>query len=392
MNSYPRVLISTAGYKPALVYGGPTYSISALAEELAKHGSIVTVLTTNANGKQDFQRKNGTSKVIDGVQVIYYRRISGDPTSISPAHTWALMKSIRQYDIVHIQGWWNWVAMASLIICKLYGIPHVLSPRGALSEYTFQTEHTKRTKKWLHRLLFKGMLSRTLLHVTSEEEARKFRHGLPNARIITIPNIVDIPGKWNRHHTIQAPLQILFLGRIDHVKNLELLIHALEKVSFPYTLSIAGDGDPVYIAHLKSLIAHNHQIRFLGPVYDIAKFELLANSDVLALLSHTENFGNVVIEALSQGTAVLISEHVGAADIVEAHNLGWVIQPDQKICIETLNMINLDRNRLDDIRQRGPQVIAAEFNPDALATRYINECYSIVNPKLFQVKETARVE
>jgi glycosyltransferase involved in cell wall biosynthesis len=373
------------------VYGGPTYSVSALAEELARQGNIVTVQTTNANGTNDFQYPSGTSKIINGVRVIYYRRISGDPTSVSPAHTWALMKSIRQFDIVHIQGWWNWVAMMSLIICKIYGVPHVLSPRGALSEYTFQTQHTKRTKKWLHRFLFKGMLTRTLLHVTSSEEARKFREVLPKARIVTIPNIVDIPGKWKRLNVKHEPLQILFLGRIDQVKNLELLIHSLEKVSFPYILSIAGDGDPIYIEHLKNLITHNHQIKFLGPVYDTAKFEFLANSDVLVLLSHTENFGNVVIESLSQGTAVLVSKNVGAADIVEVHDLGWIIQPDLKTCVDTLNIINLDRKRLEDIRQRGPQVIAAEFNPDTLATRYINECYSIVNPNLFQVKETAKV-
>jgi len=387
-----KILIVAAGYKPAIIYGGPTYSISTLSEELAKQGNIVTVLTTNANGKQDFQFKNGTSKVIDGVDVIYYRRISGDPMSISPAHTWALIKCIKQYDLVHIQGWWNWVAIMSLVICKLYRVPRVLSPRGSLSEYTFQTAHSMWIKKWLHRLFFKGMLNRTILHVTSDEEASKFKNVLPGARIITIPNLVQIPEKWNGTIQRDGPLQLVFLGRIDPVKNLELLIQSLQHVSFEYTLTIAGDGDASYVAQLQRLIANHQQMLWVGPVYGSAKFELLAKTDILVLLSHTENFGNVVIEALSQGTAVLLSKHVGSAYIVEEHDLGWVIEPDRKVCIDILNTINRNREQLKDIRSRATQIIQSEFNPTIIADRYINECYSLVIQKFSQPKVSVPIE
>lgn len=382
----------SAGYKPSWIYGGPTISVSALSETLQDNNVDVTVLTTNANGKHDFAYTNGQLKIVEGVQVFYYRRLIGDPISFSPAHTWGLIKRVKQYDLVHIHGWWNWVAIMALFICKLYQVPHVLSPRGALSEYTFRTKHTMRKKNWLHKLLFKGMLNRTLLHVTSEEEARKFKNAVPKAKIITIPNIVSIPEKWNKTDAKRDTLQLIFLGRLDQVKNLELLIECLKEVAFSYTLTIAGEGDPDYAAQLQNLIGDYHQIRFIGPVYDSAKFEILAKADLLVLLSHTENFGNVVIESLSQGTAVLLSKHVGASDFVLDHDLGWVIEPDKRVCINTLERINKERERLIDIRLRAPQIIQAEYNPFIMASRYINECYSLVNKKFITHNETSPIE
>jgi glycosyltransferase involved in cell wall biosynthesis len=381
MKGHLKVLIVSAGYKPAFIYGGPTYSISALAESLTSQGNDITVMTTNANGKHDFPYKNGTTALIDGVHTIYYRRITGDPTSVSFTHTRALIRSIRQYDLVHIQGWWNWVAMISLIVCKHYKVPHLLSPRGALSEYTFKTERTSVIKKWIHQLFFKGMLSKTLLHVTSHEEERKFRKVLPRAKVVVVPNIVPLPEQVTRTTPGNGPLQLVFLGRIDQVKNLELLLDTLKEVSFRCHLSIAGTGDPDYIAQLKARTGGNPHITWLGQVTGNAKFELLANSDILVLLSHTENFGNVVIEALSQGTAVLLSNHVGAAEMVSTYNLGWVIPSAKNICIDTLHQININRDQLKDIRERAPQVIQSEFNPSVMAERYMTECYHLVHPK-----------
>jgi glycosyltransferase involved in cell wall biosynthesis len=386
-----KVLIVVAGYKPAVVYGGPIYSVSALCEELGRSGVEVAVLTTNANGKHDFEYTNLTSRMVDGVEVQYCRRISGDPMSVSPAHTLQLIRTISQYDLVHIQGWWNWVAIMSLLVCKWYKMPHVLSPRGALSEYTFLTRRTMWIKKWLHKIFFKPILNRTVLHVTSEEESRKFRGVLAEPHIVSIPNIVILPGKSNVPQKHEGPLQLIFLGRIDPVKNLELLIASLHEVSFPYSLTIVGDGDPGYIAQIQGLMKDSQQMQMVGPVYDDHKFELLAKADLLVLLSHTENFGNVIIEALSQGTAVLVSKHVGSADVVAAHQLGWIIEPDKESCIESLYRIDQCRDQLEDIRLRAPKVIADEFNPATLTRRYITACYGIVNPKFLAQEQMAEI-
>lgn len=220
----------------------------------------------------------------------------------------------------------------------------------------------------------------------------KFKSALSNSQIVTIPNIVSFPEVQYATTRIEGPLKLIFLGRINPVKNIELMIHSLSQVSFPYTMQIVGDGDEAYISKLKMLIADNPRITFLDPVYDVRKFELLADADLLLLLSHTENFGNVVIEAISQGTAVLVSRNVGAADIVSEQDLGWVIEPDRNTCINALEQIHQSRSRLQDIRQRGPVFVKSSFSPAVLAHRYITECYALANPKFKETEILAEVE
>ncbi|HQW26814.1 MAG TPA: glycosyltransferase [Saprospiraceae bacterium] len=383
-----KVLIVAASYKPAWIYGGPTYCISALCETLSAQGYDVHVITTNANGKADFTKKNGSVTIIDGIPVIYYKRITGDHTSVSPAHTRALMNIVREFDIVHIQGWWNWVSIMALQVCRWYGVPHVLTPHGSLSDYTFRTSSGLSLKLWLHKLLFKKQLHQTLLHVTSSEERNRLSKALPKAQTIELPNMLSIPALLKRGESNDIKLKIVFLGRINKVKNLELLIRSLLKVNFPFDLNIIGEGEPVYIATLKA-IASNHQgIRFTGPLSGDQKFQALADADILALMSHTENFGNVVIEALSQGTAVMITQHVGTAHFVQAFRLGYVIPAEIDACVAILETINSDRSALENIRKRSPVIIASEFNPESLSQQYVELLYSRVNPG-FTTNKTA---
>ena len=386
-----RLLIIAAGYKPSWVYGGPTISISSMAEALSEEGVDVTVMTTNANGQEDFTFPNGHQVILDGVQVQYYRRWFGDPMSISPLHTWALIKSIRQYDIVHINGWWNWVAMMSLIVCKVTGIPHVLTTRGALSEYTFQTRRTSLIKRIMHQLFFKRMLCNTLLHVTTEEEAQRFRNALPGAKVVVLPNIIHLYAPVQRNTVNDDLLRLVFLGRIDPVKNLELMVQALNSVKFPYQFILIGDGKPEYVRGILQKSVSPERIQCTGAVYGDGKYKLLADADVLVLVSHSENFGNVVIEAMSQGTPVLLTRQVGLSNWVKENHLGWIIEPDVAACKEALEDIYAHRDQLDQMRTQVLSKVEQDFSTPKLVSRYIHECYQQVYPAAKLIKPKMEV-
>lgn len=386
-----RLLIIAAGYKPSWVYGGPTISISSLAEALSTEGVDVTVMTTNANGKNDFSYPNGHQVVIDGVQVQYYRRWIGDPVSVSPLHTWALIKSIRQYDVVHINGWWNWVAMMALIICKITGTPHVLTTRGALSEYTFQTRRTSLVKKVMHQLFFKRMLCHTLLHVTTDEEAQRFRRALPGAKVVVLPNIIHLYSPAQRNTVNNDWLRLVFLGRIDPVKHLELMIQALNGVKFPYQFTLIGDGKPEYVKSVLEMSVSPEKIQWVGAVYDERKYKLLCDADVLVLVSHSENFGNVVIEAMSQGTPVLLTRQVGLSSWVEENQMGWVIEQEVAACREALENIYAHRDQLDQMRTHVLSQVEQDFSTPKLVSRYIHECYQQVYPGAKRIKPKMEV-
>src|SRR5213082_1525976 len=113
------ILFVTPSYKLAYCYGGPTISVSQLAEALVENGHKVTVYTTTANGEKELDVETGKQVSLNGVSVFYFKRITGDHTHISIPLWRRLMKNAGLFDIIHLQSWWSSLILGSAIICVL---------------------------------------------------------------------------------------------------------------------------------------------------------------------------------------------------------------------------------------------------------------------------------
>ncbi|MBK8389049.1 MAG: glycosyltransferase family 4 protein, partial [Saprospiraceae bacterium] len=94
-----------------------------------------------------------------------------------------------------------------------------------------------------------------------------------------------------------------------------------------YKLIIAGNNTNLYFKELEELVEKlnlSKSIEFIGEVMGEEKENLLAKSYFLILPSDSENFGNVVIEALAQGTPVITTKGT-PWEVLEKRNAGfWV--------------------------------------------------------------------
>jgi len=371
-----KILQINASYKPAFIYGGPTMSVSMLSEQLVKAGESVNVFTTTANGNAELPAKTET---VDGVTVTYFKRLTKDHTHFSPAllaNTW---RRAKDYDIVHIHAWWNLVSVLSCLAAIMRGVPVVLSPRGTLSSYSFNNKNSF-IKNLIHRCLGLPLLKRSYIHTTSAIELAAIKSIGATKNICNIPNFIKL-GKLNQYvdDKPDASLKLIFFSRIEEKKGLDILLNALKTVTIPYTLTIAGGGDDSYIDQLKKLAAENNiadKISWIG-FQGADKFDLLAKHDLMILPSHDENFGNVVIESLSVGTAVLISENVGLADYVAENNMGWICQTNAASLSDAINRIGNHNPELKNIREFAPAKVRDDFNEDNLVKKYI-EMYNTI--------------
>src|SRR5207237_1360741 len=82
-------------------------------------------------------------------------------------------------------------------------------------------------------------------------------------------------------------------------------------------LIVAGNDEENLTPALRERAA-GRNVEFRGPVYDDAKWELLARASAFVLPSLSENFGNVVIEAMLMKTPVIVCPEVGVSDDVGA--------------------------------------------------------------------------
>src|SRR5690606_29443736 len=159
-------------------------------------------------------------------------------------------------------------------------------------------------------------------------------------------------------------LHILFLGRIDPKKRLDFLLQVLHGLdSVPWRLRIVGEGDPEYVESLKAATEGDPRIIWEGPIYGEEKWHHYAEADLVALPSHNENYGNVVIESLSQGTPVILSEHVGIAGWVTANRLGWITDSNEAAWRDAITRIFAEDVERERIRRDGPVCVRRDFDP-----------------------------
>ena len=146
------------------------------------------------------------------------------------------------------------------------------------------------------------------------------RAGVGEERIVTIaPYVAPIasPQNQERRQSDGQSVHFLYAGNLDLHKGIDLLLDAFE--SLPATkkhLRIVG-------GHLANT-PPNVEVFSRVPRSQLARH--YAWADYLVLPSRFDGYGFVVAEALMMGIPVIVSNAVGAADLVEPGKNGWVFR------------------------------------------------------------------
>jgi glycosyltransferase involved in cell wall biosynthesis len=178
---------------------------------------------------------------------------------------------------------------------------------------------------------------------------------------------IAMKSDWTRKKTI------LFLSRIHVKKGIELLMAAFAGIKeklLGYTLVVAGEGEPNYIAHLKGLseqLGIASQVEFPGGIYGESKWERYRNADVFVLPTYSENFGLVVAEALASGTPVMTTTGTPWQELQTLH-CGWWVNPDVKALEKALNgFLHTSDGELEQMGRNGRKLIEEKYSSKKMA-------------------------
>lgn len=124
---------------------------------------------------------------------------------------------------------------------------------------------------------------------------------------------------------------LLFVGRLDPVKNLNRLFAAFSHVaneSRDAQLVLVGGGPQrSKLEDLAGQLRIADQVLFLGHCKGNALLTWYLLAAVLVLTSLSETYGAVVNEALLSGIPVICSSHAGASVLIREHKNGWICDP-----------------------------------------------------------------
>lgn len=345
------ILFSTTSFYPSTL-GGPANTLYWLAKGLVNNGIGVTAITTNFH-ISDPDIKPDKWLEVDGIRTRYCRCGFGRFMKM----IWHTCRVIRRVDWVMLCDMFQKQVFTTALLSTFFKKKIIWSPRGELSNAALGDSSVKRLYLKLVRLMF----ARTVIfHATSEEERRLIQnHFGEDVKVIVIPNYLELPEVQERH--ISAPPYLLYLGRIAPIKALDLLVDGLAKSRLfcesNFVFKIAGGVESQFEEYKRFLDDKIHsynleeRIIFLGPVHGEQKYQLLADSYVMLLVSHSENFGNVVIEALSQGTPVIASKGT-PWEKLKINNAGdWIDNTPDEIARSIDNIISLPTEEYQHLRK-----------------------------------------
>ena len=171
---------------------------------------------------------------------------------------------------------------------------------------------------------------------------------------------------------------LLFLGRLNFKKGLDLLAQAYGKVARMTNkvhLVIAGPDDEGYGQRVRQWLSAEgvlERTTFTGMLEGQAKLAAFRDADFFVLPSYSENFGIAVVEAMACGVPVLISDKVNIWREVETHQAGKVLPCNAERFAETI-LTWLDHpERTQQMGHNGKALVREQFQWEGITGQLQN--------------------
>ena len=277
-----------------------------MTSALVSKGLQVTIVTTNNGVSEDSIKLDSWLNKIYGKIIYLKTRIHYFPIRLLAVS----FLQVPKVQVIHLTSIFYPASILMAFWGLVMGKKIVWSTRGEL--YPSALVYNSYLKKVI-LFLVNRMKNKITFHSTCKKETLYIQDELGiDTKTIQIPNFMELPDKVNR----KDEKYFLFLGRIHPIKGLDNLIEALESselfIQSDFNLKIVGNKQTDYGELLISKIERSplkDKVEFVGYVDDkILKQQIIANAHYLILPSKSENFGNVVVEALAQGTPVIASK------------------------------------------------------------------------------------
>jgi glycosyltransferase involved in cell wall biosynthesis len=273
-------------------WGGAEKVFVDISNEMASRHQVIAILLRETEYLDKFNKD---------VEIIH---LTSNPTTHNPFLVFELLKVSKRIspDIVHTHA-----VKASLLIHRVNYFSNLVH---------IATKHNARKGKIFNRLRYVTAVS---------QESRGSIKKRKNAVVRVIYNGI-LPQKAQGFPE-KTVFQILAVGRLDAIKGFGLLIEQLQFLSFPFFLTIAGEGPERESLQKKiAALGMQNRVALLGFCENIPR--LMKQSHVVVIASHSEGFPQVMVESLFYGN-VLISTPVGGVNevlpplfLAEHRNLG----------------------------------------------------------------------
>lgn len=151
----------------------------------------------------------------------------------------------------------------------------------------------------------------------------------PNAIIYNVGNPVEIQEFKEKDSPTHS---LAFVGRLDVVKRVDIILEALYRAKSNWTLKIVGSDDQESeLKKITSYLKLDSQVSFLG--WKNNPWQFVSDCDAFVLASEYEGYALVCAEALSTGMTVISTPVDGVVDYIKPGENGYLFPINDAISL-----------------------------------------------------------
>lgn len=320
--------------------------------------------------KSDFETRRLPTLVRPN-RVPFIRAVLFVLAGIGPGIVLAHKKKIR---LIHAHG----AVPQALLACllgRLLGVPYIYTAHGA--ELTL---HNARGKIFRH--LIQALITRAAAVTSVCRENLKYMSRF-NGKAFYVPNGIEdafadqYPGAARPLERNGSPANILFVGHVNPVKGVDLLIRAAETWAaagdFDFRLKIVGDGPPRTVGrYVRAVEAAGlaGRVVFTGIRRDVPR--LLAEADIYVHPARMEGLPTAILEAMAAGVPVVAAAVGGIPDFVVHEKNGLLVPSgDAAALAAAVRRLAADRELRRRLAEGGLKTVPA-FRWPAVGAAYLD--------------------
>ena len=356
--------------------GGTAERTYQLAIALRRSGVACSILCTDLGlGEKRRVELNGVELIV--VPTLLKRFLL---PLISRRH---IEELVDQADVIHVTGHWSILGARVCLAAQRLGKPYVYCPAGSLRIFGRSAWLKRFYNLWVGHRVVRG--AARCLTVTELEREQFHEYGVPDARIVLLPNgvhpnpdIVPAPQAFRLRHGLQSKQVLLFLGRLSPIKGPDLLLEAFAAVATCHPLAVlvfAGPeedlGSGLRAEAVRLGLAE--RVLFIGFISGQDKQDALAAADLLVVPSRQEAMSLVALEAGLCGTPVLLTDQCGFDEVEDAGGGAVVAVRVDAIAAGIDRMLNA-AGELPEQGEKLRQLVLTHYTWDGL-TRQVCQLY-----------------
>jgi glycosyltransferase involved in cell wall biosynthesis len=332
------VLTLVRHYLPGDKSGGPVRTISNIVDHLGDDIDF-RILTSDRDALDDAPY---STVALDAWNIVGKARVYYVPPEKQTLRGLLKLIDDTPYDALYLNSFFDPIFTQRPLMARRLGLlaatSVIIAPRGEFSPGALAIKRWKKMPyQWFASAV--GLYRGLIWHASSDREAEDIRcaMGATVQNISVARNLPPLPisneAQNNRSLKDGGPFRVVFLSRITPKKNLDFALRVLARVKTRVHFDIYGPiAVPSYWRQCQVLMMKlppNVSVQYHGAVAHSAIATVFASHDLLFLPTRGENYGHSILESLSAGTPVLITNTTPWRNL-EASGIGWDLALDDE--------------------------------------------------------------